>query len=272
MTRYEAGGGYLPDYVYNAFRARLPEIDAGCLVPQPPNGSGRVGCIYPNAWYSWDYVEPPVQAILLQITNVIANSPGFTTKCAETKDQWFLEFYGHPYVGPDVCPTPTSPTPTPPPMAPTPTPTALPGVCPPGAICLGPAGRFQVTVAWTAPPNQHGNGNPIPLSSDTGAFWFFTAGNYELVVKVLDGTSINGHWWVFYGALSNVQYVITVADAQTHEVDTYTNPQGTMASVGDTNAFPRPGHTPLPATVKKATTPEPTPVRYAATPPPGRRP
>jgi hypothetical protein len=267
-TRYQAGGGYLPDYAYNAFNDREPEIDAGCLVPQPPDGNGRVGCTYPHAWYSWDFIEPPVQAILLQIQNVIANDPGFQIKCSESRDDWFLEFYGHPYAGPDVCPTPTTPTVTPPPTPPTPTPTPPPAACPPAAICLGPAGRFQVTVAWTAPPNQSGNGNPIPLSVDTGAFWFFTAGNYELVVKVLNGTTINGKWWVFYGALSNVQYVITVTDSLTHAIVTYTNPQGTMASVGDTTAFPGGGGGFKPPPLALAITPR----HPDATPPPTRAP
>ena len=45
--------------------------------------------------------------------------------------------------------------------------------------------------------------------------WFFSPDNVELIIKVLDGRSITGHFWVFYGALSNVQYTITVKDTQT---------------------------------------------------------
>jgi hypothetical protein len=95
-----------------------------------------------------------------------------------------------------------------------------------------------VRVAWQA-LNQgtSGNGAAIPLTSDTGAFWFFDPSNLELTVKVLDGRSINGHFWVFYGALSNVQYTITVTDTQTGAMRIYTNPQNTMASVGDVAAF-----------------------------------
>jgi len=54
---------------------------------------------------------------------------------------------------------------------------------------------------------------------------------------VLDGRSINGHFWVFYGALSDVQYTITVTDTITGAVRTYTNPQDAFASRGDTAAF-----------------------------------
>ena len=67
--------------------------------------------------------------------------------------------------------------------------------------------------------------------------WFFQPSNVELVVKVLDGRAVNGRFWVFYGALSNVEYTITVTDTVTGAVKTYFNPQGNLASVADTEAF-----------------------------------
>ena len=78
------------------------------------------------------------------------------------------------------------------------------------------------------------------MTSDTGYFWFFQSSNVELVVKVLDARGLNGKFWVFYGALSNVEYTITVTDLETQQFRTYVNPQDTMASVGDTSAFPFP--------------------------------
>ena len=77
----------------------------------------------------------------------------------------------------------------------------------------------------------------MPLTGDTGTFWFFDAANVELVLKVLDGTHVNGRHWVFYGALSNVEYTITVTDTSTGAVKTYHNPAGRFASAGDTQAF-----------------------------------
>ena len=56
-------------------------------------------------------------------------------------------------------------------------------------------------------------------------------------MKVLDGRGINNHFWVFYGALSNVQYTITVYDTTTGTSKNYTNPSGQLASVADTSAF-----------------------------------
>jgi hypothetical protein len=104
-------------------------------------------------------------------------------------------------------------------------------------LCLNSA-RFRVSVAWQAPAQgTSGSGTAIPFSSDSGYFWFFNSSNIELVVKVLDGTGINGYFWVFYGSLSNVQYTIYVTDTQTGITKIYTNPNGSFGSVGDTSAF-----------------------------------
>ena len=46
-----------------------------------------------------------------------------------------------------------------------------------------------------------GRGAAVPLTGDTGYFWFFNSANVELIVKVLDGRTVNGQFWVFYGAL-----------------------------------------------------------------------
>src|SRR5450432_3783077 len=76
------------------------------------------------------------------------------------------------------------------------------------ALCLS-GGRFEAKVSWTDLQGNTGDGHAIPLTPDTGYFWFFTNTNVELVVKVLDGRALNNHFWVFYGALSNVQYQMT---------------------------------------------------------------
>ena len=107
----------------------------------------------------------------------------------------------------------------------------------PTALCLS-AGRFEVKVTWTDFQNNTGDGQAIPLTADTGYFWFFTNTNVELVIKVLDARGVNGHFWVFYGALSNVHYELTVRDSQTGDIQVYDNPSGQFASVGDTLAFP----------------------------------
>jgi len=107
----------------------------------------------------------------------------------------------------------------------------------PTVLRLG-AGRFKVRVAWSSSSlGSSGDGQAISLTADTGAFWFFQPTNVELVVKILDGRGINGHFWIFYGALSNVEYTITVTDTVTGAVREYHNPEGNLASGADTTAF-----------------------------------
>jgi hypothetical protein len=104
-------------------------------------------------------------------------------------------------------------------------------------LCLND-GRFRVEVAWGDFAGNTGAGHAVALTGDTGYFWFFTSNNIELVVKALDGRAVNGRYWLFYGALSNVEYTITVTDTATGQVKTYTNPSGNLGSVADTAAFP----------------------------------
>jgi ELWxxDGT repeat protein len=117
-------------------------------------------------------------------------------------------------------------------------PAAATGSCAPSStrLCLN-GDRFAVEVAWKDFQGGTGVGQAVEVTGDTGYFWFFNPVNVELVLKVLDGTPLNGHHWVFYGALSNVQYTITVTDTVTGKVATYVNAAGRLASVGDTGAF-----------------------------------
>jgi hypothetical protein len=114
---------------------------------------------------------------------------------------------------------------------------AQPCVASSTALCLS-GGRFEAKVTWTDFQGNSGVGQAVPLTPDTGYFWFFTNTNVELVVKVLDGRALNNAYWVFYGALSNVQYELTVRDSLTGAVQVYDNPSGQFASEGDTSAFP----------------------------------
>jgi len=104
-------------------------------------------------------------------------------------------------------------------------------------LCLQ-GGRFEVQVAWKDFDGGEGVGHARQQTPDSGWFWFFNPDNVELLVKVLDGRVINDHLWVFFGALSNVEYTLTVRDTETGEVKPYVNPAGRFASVGDTVAFP----------------------------------
>ena len=115
--------------------------------------------------------------------------------------------------------------------------TGAPG-CQPSdqVLCLG-GGRFRVEASWQDSQGQLGRGHAVSMTADTGTFWFFDRANVEVVLKTLDGRGVNGNFWVFYGALSNVEYDLTVTDTQTGAARLYRNPRGHLASVADTQAF-----------------------------------
>ncbi len=104
-------------------------------------------------------------------------------------------------------------------------------------LCLR-AARFRVAAHWRDFQGHEGSGHARPLTTDTGYFWFFDDANVELTVKVIDGTGLNGHYWVYYGALSNVEYWITVEDTVTGQSKEYHNELGSFGSFGDIEALP----------------------------------
>jgi hypothetical protein len=104
------------------------------------------------------------------------------------------------------------------------------------ALCLG-GGRFLVQASWQS-STAAGQGTAVPLTPDTGYFWFFNPANVELVVKVLDGCPVNARKWVFGGGLTNVATTITVTDLQTGSVRVYLNPLNTpFQPLQDSSAF-----------------------------------
>jgi hypothetical protein len=61
------------------------------------------------------------------------------------------------------------------------------------------------------------------------------------MVKVLNGCAINGHYWVFAGALTDQRYRINVFRNSDGAFKTYSNQLGTRSrAFADTAAFPCP--------------------------------
>jgi hypothetical protein len=102
-------------------------------------------------------------------------------------------------------------------------------------LCLG-GGRFRAQVAWSTGVTP-APGQARPLTADAGAFWFFSANNLELVVKVVDGSAVNGDFWVFGGGLTDVEYDLSITDTATGAVWRRHNAGGELASFADTAAF-----------------------------------
>lgn len=88
-------------------------------------------------------------------------------------------------------------------------------------------GRFTARVTWRAFDGSSGVAKLVPGSSnESGLFWFFARGNAELLLKVLDACSYNGHFWVIGAGATNVEFSIAIEDNVTHETWSYTNPLG----------------------------------------------
>lgn len=106
-------------------------------------------------------------------------------------------------------------------------------------LCLND-NRFRVNVTWEDPQGQTGNGTAValPAYDDSGLFYFFSQNNLEMLIKVLDGCSINDRYWVFFAATTNVKFTVTVTDTVRGGTKTYDNIQGQSAdAVTDTSAF-----------------------------------
>jgi len=111
-------------------------------------------------------------------------------------------------------------------------------VCIPGGsvLCLQ-NGRFQVSASWTDEGLAR-DAQAVPLTDDTGNYWFFSPDNLELMVKILDGCTINQRWWVFTSGLTDRGVGLFVQDLATGLTLGYNTPQGTTyPPILDTSAF-----------------------------------
>jgi len=109
------------------------------------------------------------------------------------------------------------------------------------ALCLGDGSRFKVEATWrytSATGDVPGTAGALTGTSDSGQFWFFSPDNVELAVKVLDGCSLNDHFWVFASGLTDIEVLLRVTDTQTGHTRTYFNPlKRAYKPVQDTSAF-----------------------------------
>lgn len=100
-------------------------------------------------------------------------------------------------------------------------------------------GRFRATVTWTDYDGNTGHGSRVPgPNQSSGLFSFFTPDNWELLVKVLDGCTVNDRFWVFVAAATSVQYTLRIEDVATGAVWMRSNPLGELSPAhADTGAF-----------------------------------
>jgi hypothetical protein len=100
-------------------------------------------------------------------------------------------------------------------------------------------GRFRVSGTWRNFQGQTGHATFVPLGSEeTGVLWFFNPANFEVMIKVVDGCGLNNRYWVFFAALTNVEFHITVRDTWQNVEKTYDNTLGvSAAAITDTTFF-----------------------------------
>ena len=105
-------------------------------------------------------------------------------------------------------------------------------------LCLGPGGRYRVSLGYST---ANGSGPALPVadgSADSGIFTFFSPTNWEMMVKVLDGCAINGRVWVLAAGTTDVGWSLTVEDRETGVKKPYGKPSGqTAPALVDLGAF-----------------------------------
>jgi PKD repeat protein len=132
---------------------------------------------------------------------------------------------------------------------------------------LGTRANHPFTVQLTATDQRSGRVAPGQAIPQNDLFGYFSIpiltgnpDNPEVFVKILDGTVVNGEFWVFYGHLTDLVYDLTVTEVATGFSKTYHKDAGNTAGGFDTSGFHGAGPTPTP--------PAPTPTPPAATPTP----
>ena len=107
-------------------------------------------------------------------------------------------------------------------------------------LCLN-QNRFRVEITWMDFQGNTGRGRVVPRAADdSGLFWFFAPDNWEMLVKVLDGCSLNDRYWVFAAATTDVEFNLLITDTNTGESATYFNALANAPqSITDTSALAR---------------------------------
>jgi hypothetical protein len=100
-------------------------------------------------------------------------------------------------------------------------------------------GRFRATATWRTAAGKAGSAHPVAIDDESGYFWFFTPGNTEVFVKILDACAKNGRFWIFAGGLTNLGVEITLRDEHLGIAMPIVNPVGRrFETFVDTVSFP----------------------------------
>jgi len=96
-----------------------------------------------------------------------------------------------------------------------------------GVVCLRD-GRFELTATWTDFSNpavtQPVIWTPVENINAEGGFQNNPSG-IQIVMRVADGCSTTGTWWVWLGGFTDAGWDITVRDTVTGNQQTYVKPR-----------------------------------------------
>ncbi|HEX5760412.1 MAG TPA: S8 family serine peptidase [Thermoanaerobaculia bacterium] len=93
--------------------------------------------------------------------------------------------------------------------------------------------RFEVEVDWQS-SSASGDAQVMSFNgqraenNDSAFFWFFSATNFEMGLKILDACVFNGKFWVFISGLTDRGWTVRIRDTQTGATKTYSNPVGRL--------------------------------------------
>lgn len=101
------------------------------------------------------------------------------------------------------------------------------------ALCLD-GGRFEATVEW-----QHPSGRMmLPEAPRSGLFSSSRSSDPQLLLNMLDGCDVNGHHWLYFATVADVELTVKVRDTRTGRTWVWFNPAGSVpAPVRDVEAF-----------------------------------
>lgn len=112
-------------------------------------------------------------------------------------------------------------------------------------LILNVAHPFSITLSAkdTGRTGNTGTGLAIPENDIFGFFSIPTitgnSSNPEVFVKVIDGRTFNGFYWIFSNGLSDLEYTLTVREVATGATKVYSKTFGSASACGtfDTSAF-----------------------------------
>jgi PKD repeat protein len=125
---------------------------------------------------------------------------------------------------------------------------------------------FDITLSATDPrTGNNGQGQVIAQNDIYGIFSIpaitGNASNPEVIIKMVDASGIGQNYWVFYAALTDLTYTLSVQESATGTTKNFNDAKvgTTVCGKFDTSGFAAAGPTPTPTVPQPAPTPTPTP-------------